>query len=104
MEECVIPLFETAAVVFKGSRWHRRIAESWVTLDIGWFPLIDIAPCGCKSIVKTLARNLRVIRRRRGLGVYRSWMRTSRQRERQQQCCPGKPFLHIVSLSAYRRI
>ena len=69
MEERVITLSETTAVILKGRWRHRRIAESWVTLDIRWFPLIDIAPCGCESIVKTLARNLRVIWRRRGLGI-----------------------------------
>jgi len=97
MEERVVALSETVAVVLKSRRRYRRIAESRVALDIRWFSLINIAPCGCESIVKTLARNLRVIWGRRRLGIYRAGMRTSRQRERQQQCRQGKPFLHIVS-------
>jgi predicted P-loop ATPase/GTPase len=79
VEERVVTVSETAAVVFKGRRRYRRIAESRVALDIRWFSLVNIAPCSCESIVKTLARNLRVIWRRRRLGIYRAWMRTSRQ-------------------------
>jgi hypothetical protein len=82
MEKCLIALSETAAIVLE-CRWrHRRVAESWVALDVRWFSLIDIAPCGCESIVKTLPGYLRIVGRRRWLGIYRSWMRTSRQRER----------------------
>jgi|GEM_PF-4397391 len=100
-DERPVALSETAAIVLKGRRWHRRIAESWVALDVRRFALIHIAPRGCESIVKTLPGNLRIVWRGRWFGIYRSWMRTSSQRERQQQSRQGKPSLHIVSLSSY---
>jgi hypothetical protein len=96
-DERLVALSEIAAIVLKGRRWHRRIAESRVTLEVRRFSLIDIAPCGCESIAKTLPGNLRIVGRRRWLGIYRSWMRTSSQSERQQQHRQGKAFLHIVS-------
>jgi hypothetical protein len=98
-DERPVALSETAAIVLKGRRWHRRIVESWVALDVRRFALIRIAPRGCESVVKTLPGDLRIVGWRRWLGIYRSWMRTSRQRERQQQRRQGKPFLHIMSLS-----
>jgi hypothetical protein len=100
-DEGLVALSETAAIVLEGHRWHRRVVESRVALDVRWFSLINIAPCGSESVVKTLPGYLRIVGRRRWLGIYRSWMRTSRQRERQQQRRQGKPFLHIVSLSSY---
>jgi hypothetical protein len=78
-EECLVAFPETAAVVLERRRWHRRVAESWVPLDVRRFSLIDIAPCGSESIVKTLARNFRIVWRRRWLGIYRPGMRTSSQ-------------------------
>jgi hypothetical protein len=97
MEEGFVTASEAAAIVLKCGRGHGRIAESRVALDVRRFSLIDIAACGCESIVKTLPSYFLKLRRRRWLIVDRMWMRTSRQRQRQQQGRQGKPFLHIVS-------
>jgi hypothetical protein len=81
MKERMIALSKAAAVVLEGGGWHRRITESRVTFDVGRFSLIHIAPCGRESVVETLARNFRIVGRRRRLGIYRSWMRTSSERK-----------------------
>jgi len=58
--------------------------------------LVNIAPCGCESIVKTLPGYLGELWRWWWLDIYRSWMRTSSQSDGQQQHRHSKPFLHIM--------
>src|SRR5271169_1731270 len=97
MEERLVTPSETAAIVLKGLRWHRRVAESRMAFDVRWSSLIHIAPSGFESIVKTMPRYLGKLWRWRWLNIYRVWMRTSSQGEWQQQCRQSKPFLHIMS-------
>jgi hypothetical protein len=97
MQERLVTPPEAEAIVLKGFRRHRGIAEAWMAFDIGCSSVRDIAPCGGESIMKALPGYLCVAWRRRWLFIYRLRMRTSSQREGQQQGRKGKPFLHIVS-------
>jgi hypothetical protein len=97
MDERLVAPSEAAAIILKSFRRHRRIAEPRMPFDVWWLSLINVAPCGCESIVKTVPCYLRKLRRRRWLGIYRPWMRTSSQSEGQQQCRESKPFLHVMS-------
>lgn len=97
MQECFVASSEAAPIVLNRVRWNRRIAEARVAFNVWRDSLIDIPPGRGESIVKTLLSDRRKFRRRRRLVVHRPWMRTSGERQRQQQGCKGKPFLHIVS-------
>jgi hypothetical protein len=87
---------EAAAIILKGRRGYRRIAESRMAIYVRSFSLVHIAPRGGESIVKALPGYFLKLRRRRRLVVNRMRMRTSSQSERQHQCCQSKPFLHVI--------
>jgi hypothetical protein len=87
MQERFVASSEAAAIVLKGLRRHRRIAEAWVAFDVRCSPFVNITPCGGESVVKPLPRYLSKVGRRRRLNVGRLRMGTSSQRQRQQQGC-----------------
>jgi hypothetical protein len=97
MDEGLVTPSETTAVVLKSRRGHGRIAEPWMAFNFRRFSLLNIASCGCKSIVETLPGYLWKLRGWRWLDIYRVWMRTSSQKDGQQQRRQSKPFLHVIS-------
>jgi len=97
MQERLVTPSEATPIILSGVRWHRRVAEPGMAFDVRWPALINIAPCGCESIMKTTPCNLRKLRRWRRLNIRGMWMRTSRQGEGQQQRRHSKPFLHTKS-------
>src|SRR5271170_7136943 len=88
---------KTVAIVLKGVRWNWRITEPRMPFCIGRSASLNIMPRRCEAIVITLAGDVGKIWRWRRLGIDRSGMRTSSQKERQQQRQQGKPFLHFTS-------
>ena len=99
MDELIVAGPEAVAIFLKSWRWHGRIAESRMPFDAGRPSLRNISPCGFETIVIALPGCFGKLRgwRRRVINHHRLWMRTSGQRDRQQQRCQCKPFLHIVS-------
>jgi hypothetical protein len=78
MQERLVPPSKTAAIILSRVRWNRRIPEPGMPFNIRWPTLINIAPRGCESVVKTTPRYLRKLWWWRRLNIRRMWMRTSR--------------------------
>jgi hypothetical protein len=50
-------------IILKRRRWHWRIAEAWMPINVRRSPRGDIATCRFDAIVITALRNFRVSRR-----------------------------------------
>ncbi len=97
MQGGVVSLAETMAVLFKGRRRHRWIAEAGMMLDIGRAIVSDVTPRrGNAVVVSLLGSGAEVRWRRRRLNINHRVVRTACQQEgqRQQQGCEDEELFH----------
>jgi hypothetical protein len=97
MHERLVTPSKTAPVVFNALRWHRRVAELGMAFDVRRFSVLSVVPRGLESVVEALPGYLRKSRWRRWFHIDRVGMRTSSQKDGQQQRGQSKPFLHAIS-------
>jgi hypothetical protein len=92
----VITVAKRVPVILDEWRRHLWIAEARVTIGIWRRSLRNVTLCRLEAVMVTLLRDLRIPRgwgwgRIVGRGL---WMRTSRKRKGEQQCCHREQFLH----------